>query len=260
MADIAALGRKAYSTEITSSVIEESFALFAKSIRFGWQREFYQAAALYNIKTFGEFAREGKSFSEFIEGIGISSTSIKRYVRIGKCLTEMMFGEKNTVHYLTEKALDQICAEIPSDEKITLRGLDKASKSLITFKKYLSGEIKEEKLGLIPEKESAPKKITAHIIESKTASSEALAFELWKQLEEMVEQMPNSLWQLIETHSKAYCRFYEESDDDFKKEVGNTAHRVSQHLKRVQSIIMAIHRCDFDEAEQIFHNNLSEEI
>ena len=239
---------------------QKSLHLIAKSIRFGWQREFYHAVAFYNIKTFDQCRSEGKTFQDFLEELNVSATSGKRYVRIGRRLTETVFGEGNESALLTEELLEKLCSGIWVKDKITLRGLDKASRNLLLFGQYLRGEISDHELQT-PQKDvcSEPVKnlntAKTPIIEAKTAKPERVAIELWNRIEEKLSQIPNLLFQDIERYGGEFTAIYHEASEELRKEVGEKFREVDKTLSKVKAMLSALHRCNIGDVKAIFNDN-----
>ncbi|MDP4221253.1 MAG: hypothetical protein Q8896_12530 [Bacteroidota bacterium] len=239
------------------SDFQMSLRLLEKSIRFGWKREIYHSIAFYNIKTFDQTKSEGKTFHDFLDEMKVSPSGAKRYLRIGKRLTELVCGEQNETAFLSEEHLDKLCTEIPNGERITLRGLDKASSTLQLFQRYLRGEISELELSRIPTKLHAEEKkqMPTPIIQSTTATSERLALELWNRLEEKLLPIPKLLYEDIERYGSAFIKTYQDAGDDLREQVAEKFREANTMLTKIKSLLSALHRCDLTDAAAIYQDN-----
>jgi hypothetical protein len=77
------------------SNFQKSQLLLEKTVRYGWKKVIYYSAVFYNIKTFSEAESEGKTFLDFLGEMNISPTNARRYLRIGKRLTETVYRYNN---------------------------------------------------------------------------------------------------------------------------------------------------------------------
>ena len=252
---------------------EQAMLLLAKSIRFGIAREIYQAAGLYNIKAFDLCSLEGKTFSEFARGLKLSDTSAKRYIRIGRSLASLIGGDDAV--FLTEKHIEAYCEQVLSlpGGKITLRGLDSATRDMDLFRQYLNGEIDEEEIRSIrgavrqlaistdtePEEEIiSTKKETATIITSTTASKETLALELWKRLESKVELLPSQIYSDIERYGADFTKWYPNASPMLQEAIANRFAAIRSKLSQVNGLLSALHRCDLQDLELLFGKDRDE--
>lgn len=235
----------------SDTLIERSLELVKKSIIFGWKREFYMAAALYNLKMFSP------DFRSYCKELHLSDTSIKRFVRVGKRLHEIVNSEEQGVSFVSESDLEWITDKfIRSGERITLRGLDKASRDLGSFRSYLKGELEEiDLLGTkLSAKELSPSRehitVTASTNmpddnEGVTLSQPSLS--VWDELENVILQLPQTLKSIVErtsTHSDI------DEDQKFAR-----YRMISVALERVSSSVSAIHRGDTEEAVHVLTSN-----
>ncbi len=99
------------------------------------------AAGLYNLKM------HSPDFLTLTKQLGLSDTSRKRYLRIGNRISDVINTQMNGSLFISEDDLEWLTRSlIGKGEKLTLRGLDKASSDLSSFRSYLQGEIEEGEL------------------------------------------------------------------------------------------------------------------
>lgn len=128
----------------SDSLVERSLDLVHKGIMFGWKRELYIGAGLYNLKL------HSSDFVSICNDLSLSDTSRKRYLRIGKRISEIIHSVDKNGSFVSEDDIESFLTNVVRNgERLTLRGLDKASSTLPTFTSYLKGEFTD-----ITEKES----------------------------------------------------------------------------------------------------------
>ncbi len=236
----------------SDTLVERSLELVKKSIIFGWKREFYLAAALYNLKMFSP------DFRSYCKELHLSDTSIKRFVRVGKRLHEIINSEEQGVSFVSEADLEWITEKfIRSGEKITLRGLDKASRDLGSFRSYLKGETHEIDIlgGTVSIKELPPSTSSPTASDSKenipkvssANTSQTPSPSIWDELENVILQLPLTLRSIVERAS---------SDSSINEDQIFAKYRtISLTLERVRSSVSAIHRGDTEEAVHVLTSN-----
>jgi len=128
----------------SDSLVERSLDLVRKGVMFGWKRELYIGAGLYNLKL------HSPDFVSICNDLSFSDTSRKRYLRIGKRISEIIHSVDTSGSFISEEDIESFFRNvITKGERLTLRGLDKASSNLPAFASYLKGEFTD-----ITEKES----------------------------------------------------------------------------------------------------------
>lgn len=233
----------------SDTLVERSLELVKKSIIFGWKREFYLAAALFNLKMFSP------DFRSYCKELHLSDTSIKRFVRVGKRLHQIVNSEEQGVSFVSETDLEWITERfIRSGEKITLRGLDKASRDLGSFRSYLKGEIHEVDIlgGTVSIKELPPSTDVSDSKEnipsvSSVSTSQIPSPSIWDELENVILQLPQTLRSIVERASTDTSM---NVDQIFAK-----YRAISTALERVRSSVSAIHRGDNNEAVEMLVSN-----
>ena len=255
---------------------EMCMSLYQKSILFGWKREFYKAAFLTNLKTFRLHDHEDKTFQEYVDDLHISETSAKRYVRIGKRLAELAISDlsrpDNEPIFLTEEILEAMLIDVVHADKITVRGLDKATRDLSTFTGYLNGEIDESALNLSNPKvksltsgetEAASVSVNAHghlvstdheedantVLPSHKRNQEP-GIEVWSRIEKLVATIPVDLWEIIKAYGTEYTKM-QDKNGELHKKVGAKFKTIVTILQQSQRMISALHLRDLKEVEAI---------
>ncbi len=119
----------------SDSLVERSLDLVRKGVMFGWKRELYIGAGLYNLKL------HSPDFISICNDLSFSDTSRKRYLRVGKRISEIIHSVDTNGSFISEEDIESFFTNvIRNGERLTLRGLDKTSSNLPAFTSYLKGE------------------------------------------------------------------------------------------------------------------------
>jgi hypothetical protein len=254
-------------------------SLYAKAVLFGWKNEFYKAAFLANLKTFRLHEQENKSFLDYVNTyFRISETSAKRYVRIGKRLAELAVSDltrtDNEPIFLTEEILESILSEVANAGKITVRGLDKATSDLATFKQYLDGEIDDNALSIsnakvkaltASEKETVTTVVNSQghlihideepfLIEKEPSAPQGQSvkvepyLEVWSRMERLLATLPANLWEVIQSHGADYVEMKDKNGELYRK-VGVKYKVIINLLEQSKRMISALHLRDLREVK-----------
>jgi hypothetical protein len=210
----------------SDSLIERSLDLVRKGVIFGWKRELYIGAGLYNLKLYSP------DFVSICNELSFSDTSRKRYLRIGKRISEIIHSVDSNGSFISEEDIESFFTNvIKSGERLTLRGLDKASSSLPAFSSYLKGEFTD-----ITEKEP---------VETKpTKIREVEEVPVWDEIERVVMNAHTSIANVLKGNRSS------QETSDFQK------YRSVMHvLGQVRLAVSAYQRGEIQEAQALLTTN-----
>lgn len=210
----------------SDSLIERSLELLRKGVIFGWKRELYLAAGLHNLKLYSP------DFLTLCNELSISDTSRKRYLRIGKRLSEIIHTVEHDRSFISEEDIEScINNMVRSRDRLTLRGLDKASSTLPMFTAYLQGEI-------APTSDKQTKTVSD--------PTPLRILSSWDEIEKSVINFRSDLSMLLKYESA-------QNESDFTK-----YRSVLTTLDEIRLAVSAYHRGDVKEASSLLTNDLEQ--
>ena len=212
----------------SDSLVERSLDLLRRGIIFGWKRELYIGAGLYNLKL------HSPNFLSVCKDLSIADTTRKRYLRVGKRISEIISSSvDNDRSFISEEDIESLFTSvIHNGERLTLRGLDKASCNLSTFTSYLKGEFVDVTENKPISHESLPK------------LSEVREFEevsTWDTIERSLSDMRSTLANVLGRKAPS-----EDDTNDFLKYKS-----VMHTLEQIRLAVSAYHRGDVEEVHEL---------
>lgn len=216
----------------SDSLVERSLDLLRRGIIFGWKRELYIGAGLYNLKL------HSPNFLSVCNDLSISDTTRKRYLRVGKRISEIISSSvDNDRSFISEEDIESLFTSvIHNGERLTLRGLDKASCNLSAFTSYLKGEFIDV---------TGKEPISDQALLKPTEIREFEEVSVWYTIERSVINMHSTLTNVLGRKAPS-----EDDTNDFLKYKS-----VMHTLEQIRLAVSAYHRRDVEEVHELLSSN-----
>ncbi len=126
------------------SLYDESVNMYTVGVMFGWQSNFFKAAALWNIKEHRWFTHGGVvTWGEFVATLGLTIQHANRLASVGKMIKSYIkeVGENGELPYITQKQIGIAFGNFfKRGQSVTLEFLCSLSRDFNTFRNFIEAE------------------------------------------------------------------------------------------------------------------------